>query len=101
MSSKRTKRRRSTLWREIHDQAKREEIVKRLVGKVIDSALNGIVVGAFALWTFLPAGFFGDSFQKSVHVTQVQVLRAVAANRLIAKTVIKPTRQVSKLFVRT
>jgi hypothetical protein len=71
MSSKRTKRRRSTLWREIHDQAKREEIVKRLVGKVIDSALNGIVAGAFALWTFFP------------------------------KTVIKPTRQVSKLFVRT
>jgi hypothetical protein len=101
MSSKRTKRRRSTLWREIHDQANREEIVKRLVGKVIDSALNGIVVGAFALWTFFPAGFFSDSFQKSVHVTQVQVLGAVAANRLIAKTVIKPTRQVSKLFVRT
>jgi hypothetical protein len=99
MSSKRTKDRPSSLWRLIRDQISREEIVKRLTGKIIDSALNGIVAGAVALWTFFPA--FSDCFGRSVHVAHVQVLRAVAANRLVANTMLKSARHVPILFVRS
>jgi hypothetical protein len=101
MTKRRTKRRRSSVWREIRGQLKREEIIKRLVGKIIDSAFNGAVVGIFAVWAFFPKEFYTDLVERSAQAAQVQVFRAVAVNRLLAKSVINSTRKVSKLMIHT
>ena len=96
MTEKRARHHRSSVWREIRDQFKREELIKRLAGKLIDNAINGIVLGGFALWTFFPREVFADALQKSAQFSQAQLVRAVTANRQAAKGAVKSASWISK-----
>ena len=78
-------------------------IIKHLAGKVIDSAVKGIITSVVALWTFFPSDLFTDFCRKSTYAAQVVVplvaQPALRGGRLAARSAVKTTRLVSKLLV--
>src|SRR5258705_13047 len=76
MTKKRTKRSRSWVWREIRGQFKREEVVKRIVGKAIDGAFNAVLAGIIAIYASFPKEFVADLARGPARVAQEQAIKS-------------------------